>query len=216
MRRFLENVLPQEIVDRYKDYRNKHSEAVITKWEQAGKPVPPPHAIKQRTIRNYQKLSGYQVLVETGTYKGDMVFAMREIFKKIYSIELSETLHKKATKRFRKYSHIDLLQGNSGLVISNVLKELTQPAIFWLDGHYSGGITASAEKHSPVIDELETLIANNSLQHIILIDDARAFTGTEGYLTIDEVREMTSSKFPGYHFSVEDDIIRMVPTKFLK
>ncbi len=216
MRRLLERILPQWLVDRYKDYKNKHSEGVVSSWEEAGRPVPPPHAVKQKTIKAYQEMSGYPVLVETGTYKGDMVFAMRDTFKRIYSIELSEALHRNATKRFRKYSHIHLLQGDSGRVISQVLKDLKEPAIFWLDGHYSGGITATSDKHSPVNEELDLLIANNSLMHVILIDDARAFTGDQGYPTIDEVKELTARRFPGYNFSVEDDIIRLVPSKFVK
>lgn len=100
-------------------------------------------------------------------------------------------------------------------MIANVLAELKEPAIFWLDGHYSGGITATIEKYSPINEELQTIIANNQLQHVILIDDARVFEGEHGYPTIEEVRDLTSKQFPGYHFSVDEDIIRLVPGKFL-
>ena len=215
MKKFLEKILPQAWIDLYKDYMNKHAGAGIRKkWEENGKPVPPPHAVKQQAIQYYQKRSGYTILVETGTYKGDMILAQKDFFKKIYSIELSPALFEKAKKRFRNYPSVTLLQGNSGDVIAKVLAELSEPAVFWLDGHYSGGITAKIEKYSPINEELQTLISNNRLQHVILIDDARGFTGEHGYPTIDEVKEMTAKYFPGYHFSVEEDIIRMVPGKF--
>jgi hypothetical protein len=215
MKRLLEKILPQSVVDSYKIYQNKHSADRMRKeWELAGKPLPPPHTVKQQAIQYYQKKSGYNILVETGTYKGDMVLAQREFFKKIYSIELSEALYEKAKKRFRGQSNIILLQGNSGDVIRNVLAELKEPAIFWLDGHYSGGITATIEKYSPVREELQTIIASNQLQHIILIDDARGFNGEHGYPTMDEMKDLTAKELPGYHFSVDEDIIRLVPGKY--
>ena len=215
MKRLLEKILPQPVVDSYKNYQNIHGAAKNRKqWELAGKPLPPPHTVKQQAIQYYQKKSGYNVLVETGTYKGDMVFAQRNHFKKIYSIELSEALFEKAKKRFRGKTGITLLQGNSGDVIATVLEVLKEPAIFWLDGHYSGGITATIEKFSPVIEELQTLIANNYFRHIILIDDARGFTGENGYPALVEVKDITSKHFPGYHFSVDEDIIRIVPQAF--
>jgi hypothetical protein len=215
MKKLLEKILPQSLVDRYKDYKNKYAAAGIRKkWELNGKPVPPPHTIKQQAIQYYQKRSGYNILVETGTYKGDMILAQKDFFKKIYSIELSQALFEKAKKRFRNYSYVILLRGNSGDVIANVLNELKEPAIFWLDGHYSGGITAKIEKYSPVNEELQMLINNNRLQHIILIDDARGFTGEHGYPTLEEVKEMTAKSLPGYRFLVDEDIIRLVPEKF--
>ncbi len=215
MKSFLEKILPQSLVDSYKNYRNKHSaDSNRKKWEQQGKPLPPPHTVKQQAIQHYQRKSGYKVLVETGTYKGDMVLAQKAHFNKIYSIELSQVLFEKAKKRFSGQAGITLLQGNSGEVIESVLKELKEPAIFWLDGHYSGGITATIEKYSPINEELDTIIANNQLQHIILVDDARGFNGEHGYPTVEELQRMVATKLPGYHFSIDEDIIRLVPEKF--
>ncbi|MBL7740061.1 MAG: hypothetical protein JNK14_12660 [Chitinophagaceae bacterium] len=214
MKQFLESILPQAWVDAYKIYKNKHTASrVRQKWENAGKPVPPPHIIKQQAIQYYQKISGYNILVETGTYKGDMMLAQKDHFKKLYSIELSEALFAKAKKRFQRFPHISLLQGNSGDVIAKVVGELKEPAIFWLDGHYSGGVTAKIEKYSPVMEELQTLAANNKPQHIILIDDARGFTGEHGYPTMEEMNQLTMKYFPGYQMHVEADIIRIIPGK---
>jgi hypothetical protein len=216
MRSFLEKILPQSLVDSYREYRNIHiAGKTRERWERAGKPVPPPHIIKQQAIRYYQKKSGYTILVETGTYKGDMVLAQKDSFEKIISIELSRELYEKAKQRFRRYEHITILQGNSGEVIGGVLSELKEPAIFWLDGHYSGGITAKIDKYSPIREELRQIFARNSLQHIILIDDARGFTGEHGYPEIEELRDLVHHNLRGYQFSIEEDIIRLVPEKFM-
>src|SRR5215468_7831826 len=122
MKKIAEAILPQQIIDLYKEYRNLYAaEETRRKWERAGKPLPPPHIIKQQAIRYYQIKSGYKILVETGTYMGDMILAQKDSFEKIYSIELSQALFEKAKKRFRKYSNITLLQGNSGEILTRVL-----------------------------------------------------------------------------------------------
>jgi hypothetical protein len=212
VKKILEQLLPQQIKDFYKDYKNKHhSAAAISQWKQAGSPVPPPHYVKQQVIAAYQEQSGYQVLIETGTYLGDMLFAQRDRFRKLYSIELSEALFAKARKRFKKRPHIQLVQGDSGTKIREILSGLDEPAIFWLDGHYSGGITALGDKKSPIEEELSHISARNTFQHLILIDDARGFDGADGYPTIPQMEEITRRLFPGYTMRVAKDIIQLLP-----
>ena len=116
-----------------------------------------------------------------------MVEAQRNHFEKIYSIELSEKLFNRAKKRFKDYSHITILHGDSGIVLNKLIPEIDKPALFWLDGHYSGGITAKGEKECPVPEELKTIL-KSSLPHIILIDDARLFNGTHDYPTIEQIK----------------------------
>jgi len=65
--------------------KRKHLEELV-EWERIGKPVPPPHIIKQKVLRDYSKIYGLRILVETGTYLGDMVEAMKANFDRIYSI----------------------------------------------------------------------------------------------------------------------------------
>jgi hypothetical protein len=184
----------------------------LAEWEKSGRPFPPPHIVKQRAIAAYAAESGATVLVETGTYLGDMVEAQKNRFSKIYSIELSERLHKKAQKRFRGNETIILLQGDSSVRIAEVVVELNTPAIFWLDGHYSGGITAKAEKECPVPEELHAIF-NSPVDHIILIDDARLFNGTHDYPTIEQIKEIIQQHKKNYFIENKDDIIRLTPYK---
>lgn len=180
----------------------------LQEWERRGKPVPPPHIVKQQAIGAFQKKHGCDTLVETGTFLGDMVFAQLPNFKKIYSIELGIGLYKKAVARFKKYPQVTLLQGDSGVVLNDIIKRLTAPAIFWLDGHYSAGITAKGDKESPIFEELKAIFAFE-VRHILLIDDARLFNGTGDYPSIKELSDFIVTQRPNATIEVNDDVIRI-------
>jgi hypothetical protein len=182
----------------------------LDEWEKNGKPSPPPHIVKQMAIDEYQKKFNTKILVETGTYLGEMVEAQRDHFEKIYSIELSKKLFLKAVKRFKPYPHINILNGDSGIVLNKLLSEIDTPALFWLDGHYSEGITAKGAKECPVAEELEAILKRD-MPHIILIDDARLFNGTHDYPTLDEIKQLYKKSSRDYLLTVKDDIIRLIP-----
>ena len=181
---------------------------IINDWEKSGKPLPPPHQLKQTIIEHYKSISGYNILVETGTYLGDMVAAQRKNFKQIYTIELEEKLYRRAVKRFFKYKNIKIFQGDSGKRLGDIIKLLKEPAIFWLDGHYSEGITARGEKDCPIFEEIDAISENKGLKHILLIDDARCFNGEGDYPTIDQLTDYINKKGIECNLSVENDIIR--------
>lgn len=180
----------------------------LKKWEKAGRPAPPPHYIKQQAIEEYQSTTGCTILVETGTFKGDMVFAQKDNFEHIYSIELSEKLFEEAKKRFVNNKNVTILQGDSGKVLHTLIKEIKSPAIFWLDGHYSAGETAKGEKDCPIYEELSAIFSEPNPGHIILIDDARCFNGAGDYPTIEALTAFIKQKDPAYKVTVKDDLIR--------
>ena len=93
----------------------------ITDWEKNGQPIPPPHIIKQQTLLTHAQNFGIRILVETGTYHGEMVKAMKDDFDLIYSIELSYELFLKAIKRFEGEEHIHLIHGDSGVKIKDII-----------------------------------------------------------------------------------------------
>lgn len=189
--------------------RNAHYRRVVKKWDNKGRPVPAPHIVKELAIEEYKERYRCRILVETGTYRGDMIYAEKDHFKKIYSIELDKTLFEKAVKKFKKHPHITILWGDSGEVLKNVVPLLEEPALFWLDGHYSGGITAKGDKECPIFEELETIFASQH-HHVILIDDARCFNGTHDYPTIAELTDYVQQHKPGYTIEVKDDFIRLI------
>jgi hypothetical protein len=205
IKELLKSLLPQKMV---REIQNRKQ---LDEWRRNGSSGPPPHIIKQKEIAAYQSRYNIHTLVETGTYLGDMVEAMKHRFKRIYSIELSTELFEMAKQRFLKDENITILQGDSGKVLPIILKQLNEPAIFWLDGHYSAGITAKGEKDCPIFEEIDAILIQPEAGHVILVDDARCFTGEGDYPTIDALTAYILSKSPGYKADVKYDMIRYTP-----
>lgn len=197
--------IPQIIL---KGLRKKFDKKQFEDWQKNGCPDPPPHIVKQMTIRAYQKKYGHKIFVETGTYIGDMVEAQKASFGKIISIELGVDLYRKARNRFRNEENIVIIQGDSGKVLPKILVDINESVIFWLDGHYSAGKTAKGDKACPIFDELDAIFYSNKFSHIILIDDARCFNGESDFPTIDELTDYIGSKNKKYQIEIKHDIIR--------
>ena len=178
-------------------------------WEKQGRPSPPPHIVKEELIRDYAKTFNTNILIETGTYLGDMVHAMKKSFSKIISFELDQTLAAQAQQRFANDNHIRIIQGDSGKLLGDHLATINEPCLFWLDGHYSGGITAKGALETPIKNELTVILSHPVDGHVILIDDARCFTGENDYPTLDELQNFMKQHKQGWQFQVETDVIRI-------
>jgi hypothetical protein len=181
-----------------------------------GEPVPPPYAVKSRVVSRYASAFGATTFIETGTYFGDMVWAMRNHFNFIVFIELSEDLWKRAVGRFRAYQHIQIRLGDSGKLLPGILENISSTCLFWLDGHYFGEGTARGCSEAPIVAELKTVFAHPVKDHVILIDDARCFDGTHGYPTLDELQKLVALNRPDYVFSVLNDVIRIYPQRVVQ
>lgn len=166
-------------------------------------------SFKQSVVRKYAKKNNISCFVETGTYMGFMLEAIKKDFAKIYSVELDADLYRKALEKFSNEKNIKILNGDSGELIGKALTEVNEPCLFWLDAHYSGGITAKGSLNTPIMKELSLILDHSVKNHIILIDDARYFTGNDDYPTIDEVRIIVRQKRPDLNFAVKDDVIRI-------
>jgi hypothetical protein len=177
-------------------------------WRLAGRPVPPPPLVKQKLIKDYQRRFRLRVLVETGTFAGEMIAAVLGCFDRIYSIELDDRWYAAAVKRFAGRSEVSLLHGDSSVRLGEVLAGLKEPALFWLDAHYSGPLTARGPLDSPVVQELEAIAAHPVRGHVILIDDMRDFTGTGGYPEASELLKHLRAQHPGATVEIRDDVLR--------
>jgi SAM-dependent methyltransferase len=176
--------------------------------------IPPSPLTKQTAVKRVAELYSLSVLVETGTYLGDMIDACLFNFSKIISIELSEDLYIRASNRFQDKQHVTILQGDSGKVLRSLVPRLDSPCLYWLDGHYSSGITARGQKDTPILEELNVIgTSRYSLQSAILIDDARCFDGAGDYPSVEEIRQLCLSLFPCHNFFVSHDIIFVLPKK---
>ena len=176
-------------------------------WKLRGEPVRSPHLLKQRTVREYAQKYDLHTLVETGTYYGEMVAAMKDRFSRIYSVEYDHQFALRAIKKFSRYSHIRILEGDSQQVIPELLQSLSAPALFWLDAGYYGWAGLQGNKQR-LTTELEAIL-RHPVQHVILMDDARGLNGQNGAPTVAELKQRIESEFPGRFVEVRYDILRI-------
>ena len=176
-------------------------------WILRGRPARSPHLLKQRVVREYGERFGLPTLVETGTYYGEMVAAMKNHFERIYSIEYVPELASRATRKFARDEHVRIFCGDSRLVMPEVLALMEGPALFWLDAGYYGwvGIRTNEQRLSA---ELE-MILSHRFPHIILLDDARGLIGRDGIPSVADVKSYVESTFPQRSVEVEYDIMRI-------
>jgi len=176
-------------------------------WILRGRPARSPHLLKQKVVREYGERFGLQTLVETGTYYGEMVAAMKNHFERIYSIECVPELASRATRKFARDEHVRIFCGDSRLVMPEVLALMEGPALFWLDAGYYGwvGIRTNEQRLSA---ELE-MILGHRFPHIILLDDARGLIGRDGIPSVADVKSYVESTFPQRSVEVEYDIVRI-------
>jgi hypothetical protein len=185
---------------------------IFNKWIRDGKPIPAPSIVKYMIIGAYAKAFEIQILVETGTFKGGLIDYSKNIFDRIYSIELNDEMFVKAKIRFKDEKHVTILQGDSSIVLPKVLCQIEKPCLFWLDSHYSGGVTSVGEKQTPIIDELDHIFVHPIKSHVILIDDARCFGVKKDYPSIYLIKRMISQNYPDFSIELNDDLICAHPS----
>jgi len=194
----------------YNIYRYFQLKKELQNWHKKGKSISLPSLMKQKIVKEYAKKFNISTFIETGTYMGDMVNATKKIFKKIYSIELDNKLSEEAKNRFSRFANIEIIHGDSKDILPRILSNITEPCLFWLDAHYSGGITARGKKETPIMEELNCILSHPLKEtFVILIDDARLFIGLNDYPDIKEIKSIIYKKYPGWMLEIKDDIIRI-------
>ena len=147
----------------------------VMAWAKRRFYAPSPHFIKQAcVIRN-----GFPraVWVETGTYLGQTTEVLARHATKVYSIEPEPTLYANAKDYFSKFENVEILGGTSEQVLPSLLPRINGDVNFWLDGHYSAGITFKGPKDTPIMEELKCISENITHFHkvCVLVDDVRCF-----------------------------------------
>lgn len=175
---------------------------------------------RRALLLDYGELFHLNVFVETGTNEGKTPWALKETFQEIHSIELYEPLYRAAVEMFAGWPNVHCHLGDSTDVLPGLLGELTQPALFWLDGHYSGPGTGHGAKSSPICEELRLILEDDpsDFDHVILVDDARIFDGGPEHTLYEHYLEYPSLEWVedyagrcGYRFLLKDDIMRLTP-----
>lgn len=183
-------------------HERRYCEAIL----RGGYPLPP-QSVKLAVIRHGIPNPHPHVFVETGTYFGDTVAAIKDMYSNVISIEVDEALYKKACIRFAADKNVHIVHGDCARELPAILASLNEPAVFWLDGHYSGGETGKGEIEDPILISLNQIAASPIRGHVIFIDDARTFDGREGHPDISEVLNCIKKIDSRYIIRVQSDII---------
>ena len=174
-------------------------------------PIPPTHEAKCNFVMRKAAERHLEIFIETGTFRGEMLAFQLPHFKKLISIELSQELHRAACARFTAFPKVQVIQGDSGVKLGEAIKGLAAPALFWLDAHYSIGLTAGRGTSAPIFKELSCLTNRQQYPDAILIDDARLFGWDFGYPSLKAIRNFVSEHWPSHTCVVESDIICILP-----
>ena len=135
---------------------------------------------------NLANLAGAETFIETGTYMGGTSKWASGLFKTVHTIELSEALYNQVHAELLSRGNIMPHFGDSRTVLPKILENINGNIIFWLDGHYSAGVTAGKDDPCPLLKELEIILKRNN-DDIIIIDDARCLGKDTGWPTLFEL-----------------------------
>ena len=166
---------------------------VFKEWAGRGYSSPSPHFVKQSVVlRNGIPGANW---VETGTYLGDTTELLALHSPRVITIEPDPVLYANAAIRFTNYSNIELIQGISEEVFPKLLPGLAGKFCFWLDGHYSAGITHKGPNDTPIRYELAEIGKNlsNFKELVVMVDDIRCF----------DPRNQEYSTYPSKDYLVE-------------
>lgn len=154
-----------------------------------------PSDILRHIIKEYPEYKGIDILIETGTFKGDVAWYESHLFKEIHTVEIKRELYEKAQARLKNKSNVICYCGNSAEVLPEILKKIRKRCILLLDAHWSGDSSVnweescwkgwgvdtgyrgdkttipSAENQTPLKNEVESIAKLHHYPSVIIIDD---------------------------------------------
>jgi hypothetical protein len=121
------------------------------------------------SLRNHYRLM--QDFVETGTSIGATSKIASRFFQKVWTIEIDPNMHRRAKENLRGLTNVQQYLGDSAEILPHVFPNLDpNGAMFWLDGHYSGG-PKIGKTECPLLQEIEAINTRGDNFDCILIDN---------------------------------------------
>lgn len=157
-----------------------------------------------------EDVSDYSCFFESGTLTGQTILFLKDHFKKLFTIEISEKYFNyfNSVKNDLQLENVENYFGDSANVTPMILKKIRKnnKCIFWLDGHWSSGDTGKGSKDNPLLEECTSINDSyKSNKALILIDDYRLFGTKEpedwGEITEENIKKCFTN------FSITKEII---------
>ena len=153
--------------------------SALQAWASRDWEAPSPDFVKRQVLlRNGWPNATW---VETGTFMGQTTALLAQHAAQVVSIEPEPTLCAKAKERFAAQANVHIVHGLSEAVFPKLLPMINGAVNFWLDGHYSAGVTHKGPIDTPIRQELAAIDAQLSRWGAvcICIDDLRLCTSTD-------------------------------------
>lgn len=174
--------------------------------------------IAPRLAADLRDQLGLRRAVETGTFRGITARALAAQFDSVITIELSASLHERATIGLRDLPQVETVLGNSVAALDAIAKSHL-PTLYFLDGHWSGGDTEGVENECPVLEEIAAIGAGHP-DDCMIVDDARLFTAAPPpphnpaqWPTIVEIFDAIRSQRPDHSVTLLADQVIAVPRR---
>ncbi len=189
-------------------YRESLKWRILNGWRRRGFSSPSPFFVKHECLlRNGVSNATW---VETGTYFGQTTEFLSSHASMVYSIEPEVKLYSDAKRRFALKPNVEIINGLSEDILPVLLPSLSGNVNFWLDGHYSAGVTFRGPQETPVLDELDCISQNMHRfdEFCVLIDDVRCFNpNLEEYSAYPALGDLVDwAATNGLFWGIEQDI----------
>jgi len=177
-------------------------------WASRSFAAPAPQLVKWAVLERYSRPG--DIWVETGTFMGETTDFLSRIGSLVYSIEPSPELSEAAMLRFARTPKVTIIKGLSEECLPELIQTLGGSVSFWLDGHFSEGVTFQGPTDTPIVMELAAIQANLHRfdRATILVDDVRCFdpliAGFESYPDRSKLVDWAISNSLGW--TIEHDI----------
>jgi hypothetical protein len=142
-----------------------------------------PHSYsKVRQIRALASRTHSRVFIEAGTFLGNTAMRCSRDFERVITIELDANLFRQAKAYLLHRRNVRCLEGDALKLLPSILEEAeVGDALIFLDGHFSGGVTAQGELTEPACEELTVLARHKDKINAVIVDDFRCFGRDKGW-----------------------------------
>jgi hypothetical protein len=164
-----------------------------------------PHSyLKYLTIDRARRDTNGRTFVETGTFLGGTAYRCSKVFERVYTIELDTELARRARQNLAGCQNVEVIQGDAMVELEKVFAARpVERAVVFLDGHFSGEMTAKGDIEEPAILELQVLEKHRNQISAIVIDDFRNFGEEPGHPPKWELLRAIDCHLPRADFNVQ-------------
>lgn len=174
--------------------------------------------INRELVKTLAQKHGIINFIETGTYLGETTVWASAFFDQVHTIEISEGIYNKTSKKYKEKANIHFHLGDSKIILPKIIPTIKGSTLFWLDGHWCGRDTGGKFNECPIFSELDEAVKTEN--PAILIDDLRYFLGPnpydygENYPTLHNIIKILTTKLPTHFITIHDDTLICVPQEY--